>query len=80
MLATILPQENDSDTQHPYIPVHVETIDKFKAALVDSDACYNVINFKSLQHIRGCQPNFGKQCSSTWNHKTYKALHWKSFS
>ena len=46
MLAAIIPQGNDFDAQHPYILVCVVTIDKFKKTLVDSRACYNVINSK----------------------------------
>ena len=46
MLVAILPQGNDSKTQHSYILVHVETIDNFKIALVDPGTCYNVISSK----------------------------------
>ena len=46
MIAAILPQEHDSKAQYPYIHVHVETLDKFRIALVDSSSCYNVISAK----------------------------------
>ena len=46
MIAAILPQEQDLTDQHPYIPVQIETLDKFWTALVDSRSCYNVISLE----------------------------------
>ena len=46
MIAAIIPQEHDTEAQHPYIPIHAETLDKFNTTLVDSSSCYNVISAK----------------------------------
>ena len=46
MIATIVPQEHDMEAQNPYIPIHIETLDKFNTTLVDSSSCYNVISAK----------------------------------
>ena len=51
MIAAIIPQEHDTKAQHPYIPIHVETLDKFNRALVDSGSCYNVINLKLFNKL-----------------------------
>ena len=54
MIAAIIPQEHDMEEQHPYILVHIETLDKFNTALVDSSSCYNVVSaelFHTLTNV-----------------------------
>ena len=55
MIAAILPQGNDSKEQILYIPVQVETLNKFITTLVDSSACYNVISLElyiTLENVK----------------------------
>ena len=64
MTAAILPQEHDSKPQHPYIPIHVETLNKFKTTLLDSGSCYNVINlelFNTLANVELIPDNLPAQ-------------------
>ena len=61
IIAAIIPQEHDMETQHPYILVHIETLDKFNTALVDSSLCYNVISvelFHTLTMLNSYQITF----------------------
>ena len=55
MIAAILPQEHDMEAQHPYIPIHVETLDKFNIAIVYSFSCYNVINSKLFYTLKNVE-------------------------
>ena len=64
MIAAIIPQEHDMEAQHPYIPIHIETLDKFNTALVDSSSCYNVISvelFHTLTNVEFLPDNLPAQ-------------------
>ena len=64
MIAAILPQEHNEEAQHPYVSVQVETLDKFKIALVNSRSCYNVISlelFNTLTNVELTPKNLPAQ-------------------
>ena len=61
MIVAILPQEHNEEAQHPYIPIQVKTLNKFKTALVNSGSCYNVISsklFNTLTNVELTQITF----------------------
>ena len=52
MVAVTLPPTTQTKEFSPYIPIQVENIDKTIVTLVNSRACYNVINHEFFHTLK----------------------------